>query len=98
MRARVCLPDRGVQLVAGQLAVIQLCKQGEEDLHASDGVDATLDRVSHYGLHVLQTMRHKWLHSVQQKSQFACKATGVSAVTHGGQTTIVFLVHQSKWK
>lgn len=43
MRARVCLPDRGVQLVAGGLAVIQLCKQGEEDLHASDGVNATLD-------------------------------------------------------
>lgn len=50
----VCLPDRGVQLVAGGLAIIQLCKQREEDLHASDGVYATLDRVSHHGLHVLQ--------------------------------------------
>lgn len=43
MRACVCLPDRSVQLMAGRLAIIQLCKQGEEDLHASDGVYATLD-------------------------------------------------------
>lgn len=37
------LPDRGVQLVAGRLAVIQLCKQWEEDLHTTDRVYAALD-------------------------------------------------------
>lgn len=40
---RAWLPDRGVQLMAGRLAIIQLCKQGKEDLHASDGVYAALD-------------------------------------------------------
>ena len=29
--------------MAGGLAVIQLCKQREEDLHASDRVNAALD-------------------------------------------------------
>lgn len=48
------LPDRGVQLVAVRLAIIQLCKQREEDLHAADRVYATLDRVSDHSLHVLQ--------------------------------------------
>lgn len=37
------IPDSGVQLMAEGLAIIQLCKQWEEDLHASDGVYATLD-------------------------------------------------------
>ena len=40
----VCvLPDRGVQLVAGVLLVVQLGEQGEEHLHPSDGVDPALD-------------------------------------------------------
>lgn len=42
-RVRAWLPDRGVQLMAGRLAIIQLCKQRKEDLHTSDGVYAALD-------------------------------------------------------
>ena len=53
--ACVCvLPDRGVQLVAGVLLVVQLGEQGEEHLHPSDGVYPALDGVGHHRLDILE--------------------------------------------
>lgn len=49
--------------MAGRLAIIQLCKQRKEDLHASDGVYAALDGVSHHSLHILPKQTQSWFNS-----------------------------------
>lgn len=48
-----CLPDCSFHLTVIQLVIVQLSKEWKQHLYATDGVDGTVDGVSHRGFHIL---------------------------------------------
>lgn len=55
----MCSPDAGLHLAFIQLMVVQLSKEWEENLDASDGVDGPVDGVSHCGFYILGKEKKK---------------------------------------